>query len=58
MWQLGFDVDMGEGRFRVAADRWEALQSKTYAILAARWGRVQARKLSSLTGAVIYMNIA
>ena len=50
--QMGFDVDMGEGKFRVLVDRWEALQSKTDAILAARWGRVQARKLSSLTGTV------
>jgi hypothetical protein len=23
--QLGFDVDMGEGKFRVPVDRWEAL---------------------------------
>ncbi len=26
--QLGFDVDMGEGKFRVPVDRWEALQAK------------------------------
>jgi len=43
--QLGFDVDMGEGRFRVLVDHWGALQSKADAILAARGGRVQARKL-------------
>ncbi len=56
--QLGFDVDMGEGKFRVPVDRWEALQSKTDAILAARGGRVQARKLSSLTGTAISMKLA
>jgi len=44
LWQLGFDVDMGEGEFRVPVDRWEALQSKMDAILSARGGRVQARK--------------
>ena len=27
--QLDFDVDMGEGKFGVLVDRWEALQSKT-----------------------------
>jgi hypothetical protein len=26
--QMGFDVDMGEGKFRVLVERWEALQSK------------------------------
>jgi hypothetical protein len=56
--QLGFDVDMGEGKFRVPVDRWEALQSKTDAILAARGGRMQAKKLSSLTGTVISMKLA
>ncbi len=34
--QLGFDVDMGEGELRVSVDRWEALQSKTDAILSDR----------------------
>ncbi len=56
--QLGFDVDMGEGKFRVPVDRWEALQSKTDAILSARGGRVRARKLSSLTDSVISMGLA
>ncbi len=56
--QLGFDVDMGEGKFRVPVDRWEALQSKTDAILAARGGRVHAKKLSSLTGTVISMKLS
>jgi len=49
---------MGEGKFRVPIDRWEALQSKTDANLAARGGGVQARKLSSLTGTVISMKLA
>ena len=56
--QLGLDVDLGERKFRVPIDCWEALQSKTDAILSARGGRVQARKLSSLTGTVISMNMA
>jgi len=58
MWQLmGFDVDMGEGEFRVSVDRWDALQSKTNEILSSRGGRVHARKLSSLTGTVICMKL-
>jgi hypothetical protein len=56
--QLGFDVDMGEGEFRVPVHRWETLHSKTEAILAARGGRVHAKKLSSLTGTVISMKLA
>ena len=56
--QLGFDVGMGEGKFRVPVDRWEDLKSKTDAILAAQGGRVQAKKLSSLTGTVISMKLA
>jgi len=48
--QLGFDVDMGEGKSRVPIDRWEALKSTTDAILSARGEKVQAWKLSSLTG--------
>ena len=55
--QLGFDVDMGEGKFRVPVDRWEALQSKNDAILAAQRGRVHAKKLSNLTGTVISMKL-
>ena len=56
--QLGFDVDMGEGKFRVPVDRWEALQAKADGIIAARVGKIQARKLSSFTGTVISMNLA
>jgi len=56
--QLGFDVDICEDSFRVTVDRWEALQYKTDAILEARGGRVQARKLSSLSGTAISMKLA
>ncbi len=56
--QLGFDVDMGEGKSRVPLDRWEAMQSKVDFLLSAKGGRVQARKLSSLTGIVISMKLA
>jgi hypothetical protein len=56
--QLGFDVDMGKGKFRVPIDRWEALKPKTDAILSARGGRMQARKLSSLTGTIFSMKLA
>ena len=56
--QLGFDVDMGEGKFRVPVDRWEALQAKADVILAARGGRIQARKLSSFTDTMIFMKQA
>jgi hypothetical protein len=31
--QLGFDVDMAEGNFRVPVERWEALQTLTDSIL-------------------------
>jgi hypothetical protein len=46
------------GKFRVPVDRWEVLHSKMGAFLAARGGRVQARKLSSLKGTVISMKLA
>ena len=55
--QLGFDVDMGEGKIRAPIDRWEALQSKTYAILSARGRRMHVRKLSSLTGTTISLKL-
>jgi len=48
--QLGFDVDMGDGEFRVPVDRWEALQSKTDAILAARGGGGAGQKALKLDG--------
>jgi hypothetical protein len=56
--QLGFEVDMGEGRFRVPTDRWEALHALVDSILSAKGGRVQARKLASLAGTVISMKLA
>ena len=56
--QLGFDVDMREGTFRVPTDRWEALHSSTDALLSAKGGRVQARKIASLTGIVILIILA
>ena len=55
--QLGFYVDMAEGKFRVPVDRWEALQTLTDSILSARGGRAQARKLASLAGTVISMRL-
>ena len=51
-------MDLGEGKFRVPVDRWNSLQSKVDSILSAKAGRVQARKLSSLTGTVISMRLA
>ncbi len=39
-------------------DRWEALQSKKDFILSAKGGKVQTRKLSSLTDIVISMKLA
>ena len=38
--QLGFDVNMAEGKFRVPVDRWEALRSLTDSIFSARCVRV------------------
>ena len=55
--QLGFDVDMDEGKFRVPEDRWEALEDKADEILAARGGIIQARRLSSFTGTVTSMKL-
>ena len=37
--QLVFDVDMGEEKFRVPVDRWEALHVKADEIIAARGGK-------------------
>jgi hypothetical protein len=55
---LGFEVDVGEGYFRVPTDRWEALQLSTDALLMARGGRVLARNLASLVGTIISMRLA
>ena len=56
--KVRFEVDMGEGRFRVPTDRWKALQSLVDSILSARGWRVQARKLASLAWTVISMKLA
>ncbi len=56
--QLGFEVGMKEGRFRVPEDRREALHTLMDSILSARGGRVQARKLASLAGTDISMKLA
>ena len=56
--QLGFEVGMGKGRFRVPTDQWEALHALVDSILSARGGRVQAHKLASLAGTVISMKLA
>ena len=56
--QLGFDVDLATGKFQVPSDRWEALRVSVDSILAARQGRVQARKLASVTGTVLSMHLS
>ena len=56
--QLGFDVDLAEGLLTMPIERCEALQSKTDAIMSARNGRVQARVIASLVGAIISMRLA
>ena len=56
--QLGFEVDFAAGRFQVPVDRWKALQVSVESILAARQGRVQARRLASVTGTVLSMHLS
>ena len=56
--QLGFDVDLAEGIFTVPLERWEALQSKTDAIMSARNGRVQASVIASLVDTIISIRLA
>ena len=56
--QLGFDVDFAEGKFRVPVDRWEALREAVESLVGARHGRVQARRLASLTGTVLSMHLS
>ena len=55
---LGFDVDLDTGHYGVLADRWEVFHIPTDALLMARGGRVQARALASLIGAVFSMRLA
>ena len=56
--QLGFDVDVVDGKFRVPVDRWEALREAAEGLVGARHGRVQARRLAYLTGTVISMHLS
>ncbi len=56
--QLGFEVDFAAGIIQVPADRWEALKVSVESILAARQGRVLARKLASVTGTVLSMHLS
>jgi len=56
--QLGFDVDLADGLFTMPLERWEALQSKTDAILSAWNGCVLARVIASLVGIIISIRLA
>jgi hypothetical protein len=55
---LGFDVNFAAGKFQVPSDRWEALKVSVDSIMSARYGRVHARRLASLTGAVLSMHLS
>ncbi len=55
---VGFDVDFTDGKFRVPVNRWEALREAAEGVAGARHGRVQARRLASLTGTVISMHLS
>ncbi len=48
---------MGEGKFWVHSDRWEAKNIAADALLAAREGRVHSRKLARLIGTVISIKL-
>ncbi len=56
--QLGFEVDFAAGKFQVPADRREALKVSLESILAARQGRVLARRLASVTKTVLSMHMS
>ena len=56
--QLGFEVDFAAGKFNDPADRWEALKVSVESILAARQGRVQARRLASVIGTALSMHLS
>ena len=56
--QLGFELDFAAGKFQVPTDIWEALKVSVESILSARQGRVQARKMVSVTGAVLSMHMS
>ena len=55
---LGFDVDFVDGKFRVPVDRSEALREAAEGLVGARHGKVQARRLASLTGTVLYVHLS
>ncbi len=57
--QLGFDEDFKDGKqFRAPLDCWEELHALVGGLVYARHGRVQARKLASLTGTVLSMHVS
>ena len=56
--QLVFDVDFVAGEFRVPEDRWDALMASVERTLSAHRGRVVARLLASITGAVLSMHLS
>ena len=56
--QLGFDVDFADGKFWGPADRCDAFKLAVDAILTARHGRVQARKLTSVLETVRSMHLS
>jgi hypothetical protein len=55
---LGFEVDFAAGKFQAPVDRWEALKVSVASILAAKQGRVQARRLASVAGPVLSMQLS
>jgi len=56
--QLGFDVGIADGEFRVPVNRWEALHESVEGLVGAPHGRIQARRLASLTGTVLLMHLS
>jgi hypothetical protein len=50
---LGFDFDFADGVFRVPLDRCDTLKLAVDSTLSARHGRIQARRLASVTGTVL-----
>ena len=55
---MGFNVDFADGKLRVPVDRWEALREAAKCLMGARHGRVQARRLASLTRTVLSMYLS
>ena len=48
-------MDLVQGKFQVPSDRSEALKVSVDSVVASRHGRVQSRKLASVTGTVLSM---